>query len=479
LDDRRTDTFSFQSGIKSIISDVTNPLHFDNTFTQPIIHPTPIPTLRQVAVPGSPFKESTTRIDKVIRRIDDIERILAERKNEPPSTEASEISRHSSRSDNELKAYIDSKFDALEIKLLKKVEEKYNDFRLQKLREDADEITNSTSSNGFSYFKPEEHLWLKITELELKLQQFEEDRERIYMSSPRNQTDNPTHELDTKITDRIEMLKRELEIIDSQVIQLTVNYEDVKNNAIKAVNDKIFIDKTSKFHQRIDEMIDSKVKAIRNENKELFDPPDITIIVEDDLKGEIRKLRKAMINKLDSGVLEELMRHIATRDELKQLAEVTQSSRLPTEFEKRIKFLENTQKQYLKLVNELKKASTVMIKANLATLVQDTERKIEKMKETFEERIDSMKEYLEYIPTRESTTTGTGGVSKKVSKDLDQKLQVVYSELSACKQAWEQSIRQPFYRCAQWIWKSGHLKFGSSIPWNIETSNTGKYHLYF
>lgn len=58
-------------------------------------------------------------------------------------------------------------------------------------------------------------------------------------------------------------------------------------------------------------------------------------------------------------------------------------------------------------------------------------------------------------------------------RELDEKLYMLSTELSACKSLFSRQSMQPFYRCAQWIWNSSVLKQGSAVPWNQETVNTG------
>ncbi|KAH9267335.1 hypothetical protein BASA84_000669, partial [Batrachochytrium salamandrivorans] len=62
--------------------------------------------------------------------------------------------------------------------------------------------------------------------------------------------------------------------------------------------------------------------------------------------------------------------------------------------------------------------------------------------------------------------------SKRLSREFDEKLFLLCSDLSECKSLFSQQALQPFYRCAQWLWKSGSLKMGSAIPWNYQTVNT-------
>ncbi|KAJ3087924.1 hypothetical protein HK102_009959 [Quaeritorhiza haematococci] len=68
-------------------------------------------------------------------------------------------------------------------------------------------------------------------------------------------------------------------------------------------------------------------------------------------------------------------------------------------------------------------------------------------------------------------------LAKKLTRDFDEKLFLVCSDLSACKAAYQQTLLARrmggcYQQCGQWLWKSGTLKFGSAVPWNYETLNT-------
>eukprot|EP00842_Homolaphlyctis_polyrhiza_P003699 jgi/Hompol1/432/HPOL_000149-RA len=67
---------------------------------------------------------------------------------------------------------------------------------------------------------------------------------------------------------------------------------------------------------------------------------------------------------------------------------------------------------------------------------------------------------------------GVQAVAKRLEREFDEKLYLLCSDLSACKSLYAKQVSQPFYRCAQWVWKSGVLKMGSGIPWNMQTVNT-------
>ena len=67
-------------------------------------------------------------------------------------------------------------------------------------------------------------------------------------------------------------------------------------------------------------------------------------------------------------------------------------------------------------------------------------------------------------------------VARTVTREFDEKLFLVCSDLAECKTAWQMSLHSNVGgggSYAQWVWKSGKLCFGSAVPWNLETVNTG------
>ncbi|KAJ3394540.1 hypothetical protein HDU92_006816 [Lobulomyces angularis] len=63
-------------------------------------------------------------------------------------------------------------------------------------------------------------------------------------------------------------------------------------------------------------------------------------------------------------------------------------------------------------------------------------------------------------------------VIKKVTRDFDEKLYLICSDLSLCKQSLNLSKKFPLNRVGCWLWRSNTLKFGSVVPWNYESLNT-------
>jgi hypothetical protein len=64
-------------------------------------------------------------------------------------------------------------------------------------------------------------------------------------------------------------------------------------------------------------------------------------------------------------------------------------------------------------------------------------------------------------------------ILQQLKREYDEKLFVLCSDISSCKNLFTKQFNTPFYRCAQWVWHSGQLKLKSGVPWNLQTSNTG------
>lgn len=60
-----------------------------------------------------------------------------------------------------------------------------------------------------------------------------------------------------------------------------------------------------------------------------------------------------------------------------------------------------------------------------------------------------------------------------MTREFDEKLFRICEDVAGCKELFTKQLSQPFYRCGQWLWNTGQLKLGSSIPWSVEAANTG------
>ena len=65
-------------------------------------------------------------------------------------------------------------------------------------------------------------------------------------------------------------------------------------------------------------------------------------------------------------------------------------------------------------------------------------------------------------------------LSKELGRRFDEKLFLLSSELSLAKTAFHRASSSPVFKMGQWLWKSGVLKLGSAVPWNLQAHNTGK-----
>ncbi|KAJ3191201.1 hypothetical protein HK101_007984 [Irineochytrium annulatum] len=83
------------------------------------------------------------------------------------------------------------------------------------------------------------------------------------------------------------------------------------------------------------------------------------------------------------------------------------------------------------------------------------------------------------LPPEMPSTDGYALMHDKLSREFDEKLFLLCSDLSACKAAFQNAASQPFYRCGQWLWRSSTLKQGSAVPWNYETTNTDSENFFW
>jgi hypothetical protein len=216
-------------------------------------------------------------------------------------------------------------------------------------------------------------------------------------------------------------------------------------------------------------------------------------------------------NKVDNDVLEELVKHLATRDELKKVAKKKMSSISERRSNENIRSNDRTAAlNVLSELDENKNASnlTKNLKKELEAYLLDQIKSLEarllskepvfSASEQFKVDIDrqdmqSIKRFTESLindkmklllnnhasnrARMEGSTVSDDEIDileQKMRREFDEKLFLLCSDLSSCKNMIASQLYEPFHRCAQWIWKSGHLKLGSAVPWNIQTRNTGK-----
>ncbi|TPX49877.1 hypothetical protein CcCBS67573_g10132 [Chytriomyces confervae] len=310
---------------------------------------------------------------------------------------------------------------------------------------------------------------------------------------------------------RIDSLEESVKLLQGRFDFQLVSLEQVRNTALKAASVKPAAE---------DEDLQNVIEAIVE-----------TRIDDAFKKAELDVLRKRVDGKVDTVVLEELVRHLATRDELKRMYESLQKSN-SKRFEKREMSRENELASLKEQVlRELKRDVEVRVvnlkkemkewvnesggfgeegnktgrnsKRNLGEAIMSTEfhealdlmehrwleqleqvstvgRSVSKIPDSLveelrEDLMDQMQLLLQQH-TNSDDSNPNGNVLRAqlsvLSRDFDEKLHLLCTDLTACKQAYQAAVRQPFYRCAQWHWNSGVLKLRTSVPWTVESINT-------
>ncbi|KAJ3230702.1 hypothetical protein HDU81_004304 [Chytriomyces hyalinus] len=308
---------------------------------------------------------------------------------------------------------------------------------------------------------------------------------------------------------RIDSLEESVKLLQGRFDFQLVSLEQVRNTALKA----------------------AAVKPAA-EDEDLLNVVEVMVQARIDdafKKAELDVLRKRVDGKVDTVVLEELVRHLATRDELKRMYESLQKS-TSKRFEKKEVSRENelaslkeqvlgdlkrdVEVRVMNLKKEMKEwvnesggfgdeGSKRSSKRNLGQAIMSTEfhealdlmehrwleqleqvstagRSVTKIPDSLveelrEDLMDQMQLLLQQH-TNSDESNPNGNVLRAqlsvLSRDFDEKLHMLCTDLTACKQAYQAAVRQPFYRCAQWHWNSGVLKLRTSVPWTVESINT-------
>ncbi|KNC95949.1 uncharacterized protein SPPG_08700 [Spizellomyces punctatus DAOM BR117] len=139
--------------------------------------------------------------------------------------------------------------------------------------------------------------------------------------------------------------------------------------------------------------------------------------------------------------------------------------------------------------NKVRKDLKAWLEKRITHIREETVERIKKVTADVREDINNVTSARDspdsayYEPPYENVSNEDEGItphsaldrlSRRLTREFDEKLFLLCSDLSTCKSLYAKQISQPFHRCAQWLWKSGCLKFGSAIPWNYETLNTDR-----
>lgn len=195
--------------------------------------------------------------------------------------------------------------------------------------------------------------------------------------------------------------------------------------------------------------------------------------------------------KVDISVLEELMRHIATRDEVKKVLKKANAAnfskaqpdeagqakleeRLMQHIDHRLSLApklpdntENIEQRLFERIHSRVDANVVKHIAKIQSAISDIQSIIARQR--------NGAGYGRNIDRLEIDEVSDGAINT-LRRDFDEKLYLVCADLAECKSAWKLASRNPLQRAGCWLWNSRRVKLGSTIPWNVEALNTGTTH---
>ncbi|KNE56936.1 hypothetical protein AMAG_02703 [Allomyces macrogynus ATCC 38327] len=226
------------------------------------------------------------------------------------------------------------------------------------------------------------------------------------------------------------------------------------------------------------------------------------------------RVAASLTAKLDSTALDELLRHVATRDDMKKYLEkkwavlsrhLVQNEVVPlvvahsrnnapdaaAQHQQMQQILQQQQEQWWARTTARVDAAEAMVAA-----VQDAVRRVGDNVRTVAEQLELHQEQ-QHRPVGSSTLTPSPTrrvddddadapsppgfqldaesydiLHHKLASTMDEKLFLLASELSAVRAAQARLATTSAWRTAMWLWKTGTLKHGSAIPWTVEAQNT-------
>ncbi|KAI8913693.1 hypothetical protein EDD86DRAFT_201253, partial [Gorgonomyces haynaldii] len=251
---------------------------------------------------------------------------------------------------------------------------------------------------------------------------------------------------------------------------------------------------------------------------------------EQQLESRIQELQSqdTLAQKVDLDVLKELVKHIATKQDIQESHKQVQSmvfSKLSPEYMKQHprsrtnQLMREWSKHFSDLVNQMveqrfaeierkmeerfEKMQLVIDEPHRNMLLQKTyqlqlaelEKRLTAFCETSTQKqtskpidrqellIQLRKEQELYLETQIAIlkndqetkllqNTPLSGLLNDIKRELDEKLYHLCADVTNCRSMFERQLDQPFYRTGQWHWTSGKLVQQTSIPWNTETCNT-------
>ncbi|KAI8835347.1 hypothetical protein BC829DRAFT_62713 [Chytridium lagenaria] len=343
----------------------------------------------------------------------------------------------------------------------------------------------------------------------------------------------------TKVLKEISSIKAQLAERKTSEIELRTRLESVSSDGGR-VKDKI--SDVLEFEQRVQKRLDihvvtlenlrQEIKTLKEDQKSKFEHSPIAIAgVKADLLEDILRIEKDLEQKVDTAVVEELMRHLATRDEVSNILknvsrELTSENRINESYRTDLSehILNNVREHMDALGNTISSTLYDKLSHDLHDEIRQFERDISTSRPSKENRTESHKseKFMSEIgalrskldrhmhavqgeitrisktldkrrdieipsPVSDSPSLSEArhvdldiatsdklvkAISESLARDFDEKFFLLCADLSACKAAYQAAASQPFFKCGQWLWRSNQLRQGSSIPWNYETVNT-------
>ncbi|KAJ3366206.1 hypothetical protein GGF32_006655 [Allomyces javanicus] len=228
------------------------------------------------------------------------------------------------------------------------------------------------------------------------------------------------------------------------------------------------------------------------------------------------RVAAALTAKLDSAALDELLRHLATRDDMKKYLEkkwavlsrhLVQNEVVPLvvaharnnapDTAAQQQQMQQQQQIFQQQQEQWWARTTARVDATEATVaaVQEAVRRVGDDVRAVAEQLELHQEQhrpagsstLTPSPTRRVVDDDTDSTSPpgfqldaesydvlhhKLASTMDEKLFLLASELSAVRAAQAHLATTSAWRTGMWLWKTGTLKHGSAIPWTVEAQNT-------
>ncbi|KNE61502.1 hypothetical protein AMAG_06319 [Allomyces macrogynus ATCC 38327] len=229
------------------------------------------------------------------------------------------------------------------------------------------------------------------------------------------------------------------------------------------------------------------------------------------------RVTASLTAKLDSAALDELLRHVATRDDMKKYLEkkwavlsrhLVQNEVVPLvvaharnnapdvaaqqqqQMQQQQQILQQQQEQWWARTTarvDAAEATVAAVQDVVRRVGDDVRAVVEQLELHQEQHRPAGSSTLTPSPSRRVDDVDTDALSQpgfqldaesydilhhKLASTMDEKLFLLASEMSAIRAAQAHLATTLAWRTAMWLWKTGTLKHGSAIPWTVEAQNT-------